>query len=81
MAGGDPVDVFGHSYGAVCALGAASPGAPVRRLALYEPPGPPTVPAPWRAQPRESEALSTVDLPALAATSELLLTQLTSFFS
>jgi pimeloyl-ACP methyl ester carboxylesterase len=41
-------DVFGHSYGAVCALGAAAQGAPVRRLALYEPPGPPTVPAQWR---------------------------------
>ena len=116
MAGGGPVDVFGHSYGAVCALGAAAKGAPVRRLALYEPPGPPTVPAQWRARvlpmieagqpgramfsflteiiglsadevdalrdaprgydvmpivsatmPRESEALSTVDLPALAA--------------
>jgi pimeloyl-ACP methyl ester carboxylesterase len=116
MAGGDPVDVFGHSYGAVCALGATAKGAPVRRLALYEPPGPPTVPAQWRARvlpmieagqpgramfsflteiiglsadevealrdaprgydvmpivsatmPRESEALSTVDLPALAA--------------
>jgi pimeloyl-ACP methyl ester carboxylesterase len=115
MAGADPVDVFGHSYGAVCALGAAAKGAPVRRLALYEPPGPPTVPAQWRARvlpmieagqpgramfsflteiiglsagevdalrdaprgydvmpivsatmPRESEALSTVDLPALA---------------
>jgi pimeloyl-ACP methyl ester carboxylesterase len=41
-------DVFGHSYGAVCALGAAAHGTPVRRLALYEPPGPPTVPAQWR---------------------------------
>jgi len=41
-------DVFGHSYGAVCALGAAATGAPVRRLALYEPPGPPTGPAQWR---------------------------------
>lgn len=108
-------DVFGHSYGAVCALGAAASGAPMRRLALYEPPGPATVPAPWRERmlpmieagqpgrammtflteiigltaaevaalrdaprgydvmpivsatmPRESEALSTVDLKALA---------------
>ena len=48
LAGGDAVDVFGHSYGAVCALGAAADGAPIRRLALYEPPGPPTVPASWR---------------------------------
>jgi pimeloyl-ACP methyl ester carboxylesterase len=109
-------DVFGHSYGAVCALGAAAHGASVRRLALYEPPGPPTVPAQWRERmlpmiaagqpgrammsflteiiglsageiaalrdaprgydvmpivsatmPRESEALSIVDLKALAA--------------
>ncbi|RZU51364.1 pimeloyl-ACP methyl ester carboxylesterase [Krasilnikovia cinnamomea] len=42
-----PVDVFGHSYGAVCALGAAAQGTPVRRMALYEPPGPQTVPAQW----------------------------------
>ena len=42
------VDVFGHSYGAVCALGAAAQGAPVRRLALYEPPGPQAAPAQWR---------------------------------
>ncbi|MDQ1660266.1 MAG: hypothetical protein QOJ68_246 [Blastococcus sp.] len=44
---GGPVDVFGHSLGAVCALGAAGRGAPVRRMMLYEPPGPPTVPADW----------------------------------
>lgn len=111
-----PADIFGHSYGAVCALGAVAGGAPVRRLALYEPPGPPTVPAEWRERmlpiiaaghperamfsflteiiglsaeevaalrdaprgydvmpivsatmPRESKALSTVDLTALAA--------------
>jgi len=42
------VDVFGHSIGATFALGAAAGGAPIRRLALYEPPGPQTVPAPWR---------------------------------
>jgi pimeloyl-ACP methyl ester carboxylesterase len=44
---GGPIAVFGHSYGAVCALGAAARGAPVGRLALYEPPGPQTVPALW----------------------------------
>jgi pimeloyl-ACP methyl ester carboxylesterase len=44
---GAPVAVFGHSYGAVCALGAAARGAPVDRLALYEPPGPATVPVDW----------------------------------
>ena len=43
-------DIFGHSYGAVCALGATASGAPVRRLALYEPPGPQTAPAEWRAR-------------------------------
>lgn len=47
-----PVDVFGHSFGAVCALGAAAQGAPIRRLALYEPPGPPTVPVEWRQRIR-----------------------------
>lgn len=44
---GGPVDVVGHSLGAVCALGAAGRGAPVRRMVLYEPPGAPTVPADW----------------------------------
>lgn len=48
MAGDGPVDVFGHSYGATCALGAASLGAPLRRLALYEPPGPQAAPPEWR---------------------------------
>jgi pimeloyl-ACP methyl ester carboxylesterase len=48
MAGDGPVDVFGHSYGATCALGAATLGAPVRRLALYEPAGPQTAPPEWR---------------------------------
>src|SRR4051794_18525137 len=40
---GGPVDVFGHSYGALAVLAAAGEGAPLRRLALYEPPGPETV--------------------------------------
>ena len=44
---GGAVDVLGHSLGAVCALGAACRGAPIRRMVLYEPPGPPTVPADW----------------------------------
>ena len=42
-----PVDVFGHSYGATCTLGAAAQRAPFRRIALYEPPGPQTVPREW----------------------------------
>ena len=41
------IDAFAHSYGAVCALGAASRGARFRRLALYEPPGPQTAPREW----------------------------------
>ena len=45
---GCEVNVFGHSFGADCALGAAAGGAPMRRLALYEPPGPSTVPSQWR---------------------------------
>jgi pimeloyl-ACP methyl ester carboxylesterase len=32
------VDIVAHSYGAVCALGAAMRGARIRRLVLYEPP-------------------------------------------
>ena len=35
-----PCDVLGHSYGGLCALGAARAGAPIRRLALFEPPIP-----------------------------------------
>jgi pimeloyl-ACP methyl ester carboxylesterase len=42
-----PPDVFAHSYGATCTLGAAAQGAPFRRIALYEPPGPQTVPEEW----------------------------------
>ena len=48
LAADGPVDVFGHSFGATCALGTAASGAPVRRLALYEPPGPQTAPREWR---------------------------------
>jgi pimeloyl-ACP methyl ester carboxylesterase len=48
LAGNGAVDVFGHSFGAICALGAAANGAPVRRLALYEPPGPQAAPREWR---------------------------------
>jgi pimeloyl-ACP methyl ester carboxylesterase len=50
MAGDGPVDVFGHSYGATCALGAAGLGAPLGRLAVYEPPGPQAAPRQWREQ-------------------------------
>jgi pimeloyl-ACP methyl ester carboxylesterase len=42
-----PVDAFGHSFGGIAVLGAAGSGAPLRRLALYEPPGPPTAPREW----------------------------------
>jgi pimeloyl-ACP methyl ester carboxylesterase len=45
---GHPADVFAHSYGALCTLGAAARAAPFRRIALYEPPGPQTVPREWR---------------------------------
>jgi pimeloyl-ACP methyl ester carboxylesterase len=45
---GGPVGVLAHSYGATCTLGAAASGAPLRRLVLYEPPGPQTVPRGWR---------------------------------
>jgi pimeloyl-ACP methyl ester carboxylesterase len=46
-AAGGPVDAFGHSYGATCVLGAAASGAPLRRLALYEPAGPQCVAGDW----------------------------------
>jgi pimeloyl-ACP methyl ester carboxylesterase len=49
---GGAADVFGHSFGATVALGAAAQGAPVRRLALYEPPGPQTAPQDWRDRVR-----------------------------
>jgi len=41
------VDVFAHSYGATCTLGAAAQRAPFRRIALYEPPGPQAAPREW----------------------------------
>jgi pimeloyl-ACP methyl ester carboxylesterase len=47
---GRPVDAFAHSFGATAALGAAAGGAPFRRLVVYEPPGPRTVPAEWIAR-------------------------------
>src|SRR5579862_1852602 len=45
---GGPVDVLGHSYGALCALEAARLTRHIRRLVLYEPPisaGEPVYPA------------------------------------
>jgi pimeloyl-ACP methyl ester carboxylesterase len=41
---GQPVDVVGHSYGAVCSLEAAVLTDSIRRLVLYEPPLPTGVP-------------------------------------
>ena len=37
---GEPVDLLGHSYGAICALEAALLTVNIRRLVLYEPPIP-----------------------------------------
>lgn len=48
---GGPVDLLGHSYGALCAMEAALLTSNVRRLVLYEPP----VPTP--AQPMYSEGI------------------------
>jgi pimeloyl-ACP methyl ester carboxylesterase len=45
---GGSVAAFGHSIGATFTLGAAAAGAPLRRIVLYEPPGPAAAPAPWR---------------------------------
>lgn len=39
---GETVDVYGHSYGAFCTLGAATLTGAMRRLVLYEPPLGPT---------------------------------------
>ncbi len=44
---GGPIDAFGHSIGAAIVLGAAAAGAPLRRIGLYEPPGPETVTRDW----------------------------------
>lgn len=40
---GRPIDVFAHSYGATCTIGAGSRAAPFRRMVLYEPPARETV--------------------------------------
>ena len=37
---GGPVDLLGHSYGAICSLEAAASAKKLRRLVLYEPPIP-----------------------------------------
>jgi pimeloyl-ACP methyl ester carboxylesterase len=42
-----PVDVLAHSIGAIFALGAVARGAPIRRMLLCEPPGPPTLSRAW----------------------------------
>jgi pimeloyl-ACP methyl ester carboxylesterase len=47
---GGPVDVAAHSIGATCVLGGAARGAPFRRIAAYEPPGPATVAGDWPAR-------------------------------
>lgn len=44
---GGPVDVFGHSYGALCAVEAAPLSGAIRRLVLYEPPMLPVSPPGW----------------------------------
>jgi pimeloyl-ACP methyl ester carboxylesterase len=41
-ASGSAVDVYGHSFGASCALGGATLTSNVRKLAVYEPPVAPT---------------------------------------
>ena len=54
---GGPVDVLGHSYGALCALEAALRTENVRRLVLYEPPIPARSEVFPRAVVEEVEAL------------------------
>lgn len=56
--GGPPVDVVGHSYGAICALEAARGNPRLRRLILYEPPLPLGEPVPPPGVVRELEDLA-----------------------
>jgi pimeloyl-ACP methyl ester carboxylesterase len=56
---GEPVDVVGHSFGALCALEAALLTRNVRRIVAYEPP----LPGAW---PNWPEALRNEMLPLLA---------------
>lgn len=63
---GAAVDVRGHSYGAVRALGAAARSARFRRIVLYEPPGPETVPPAWAARAKADVAAGRYG-PALAS--------------
>lgn len=65
---GAPIDVFAHSYGATCTLGAAASGAPFRRLALYEPAGPQAAPKTWL---RSATAMVTSGRPGQAMSSFL----------
>jgi pimeloyl-ACP methyl ester carboxylesterase len=44
-ASGSAVDVYGHSFGASCALGGATLTSSIRKLAVYEPPVHPTLDA------------------------------------
>jgi pimeloyl-ACP methyl ester carboxylesterase len=48
------VDLFGHSYGGLCVIGAAAGEPAVRRLAVFEPPGPGTLPPGWLQRARSS---------------------------
>jgi len=65
---GGPVDALGHSFGGVCLLGAAGGGGALRRLALYEPPGPATVAGGW---PRKVRGLIAAGQPGPAVVSFL----------
>jgi len=54
---GAPVDVLGHSYGAICALEAARLTGRIRRLVLYEPPIPTGLPMYPAGAPERLRAL------------------------
>jgi pimeloyl-ACP methyl ester carboxylesterase len=79
-ASGSAVDVYGHSFGAACALGGATLTSNVRRLVVYEPPVAPTVNAyppgmlerldTLLAEGRRDEAVEAVFREALAMSDE-----------
>jgi len=75
---GGPVDLLGHSYGALCALEAAVLARNLRRLVLYEPPIPAGMPiTPERVIDRLQALLDAGDNEGVVATFTYVLTSIT----
>jgi len=66
-----PVDVFGHSFGANCALEAALLTGAMRKLVLYEPPVSVAVPPGWVARAQELLSQGRRDEVVVAVLAEL----------